>query len=402
MKKYILFFIALSVTFTTVAKEESLAKTDSTTTTILTKKELHRQRVAQRNFHYNILGGPSYTPDFGFLIGGSALMTFRMNPQDTTMRRSVIPMALAFMFEGGGLNLMVKPQLFFKDDKFRIFGVLNYKNTRENFYGIGYNTNKNYERSDSTSQYRYSGFQVNPWFLFRMGKSDIFFGPQIDISYDKLSEPAKHLPQQADYAAAGGDENGYKNFSSGIGFLLSYDTRDIPANPYSGTYVNLRGIMYQKWLGSDQNFYRLELDYRQYKSVGQRKVLAWTLQTKNSFGRHIPLTKYALSGTPFDLRGYYMGQYRDKSSHVALVEYRQMFNTYRSTWLKRITSHLGYVAWGGVGFMGPTPGKIEGVLPNAGLGLRIEVQPRMNVRFDYGRNFVNKQSLFYFNMTEAF
>lgn len=401
MKKYILFFIALSVTLTTVAKEESLAKTDSTTT-ILTKKELHRQRVAQRNFHYNILGGPSYTPDFGVLIGGSALMTFRMNPKDTTMRRSVIPMALAFMFEGGGLNLMVKPQLFFKDDKFRIFGVLNYKNTRENFYGIGYNTNKNYERSDSTSQYRYSGFQVNPWFLFRMGKSDIFFGPQIDISYDKLSEPAKYLPQQADYAAAGGDENGYKNFSSGIGFLLSYDTRDIPANPYRGTYVDLRGIMYQKWLGSDKNFYRLELDYRQYKSVGQRKVLAWTLQSKNTFGRHIPLTKYALSGTPFDLRGYYMGQYRDKSSHVALVEYRQMFNTDRSTWLKRITSHLGYVAWGGVGFMGPTPGKIEGVLPNAGLGLRIEVQPRMNVRFDYGRNFVNKQSLFYFNMTEAF
>ena len=402
MKKYILFFIALSVTFTTVAKEESLAKTDSTNTTILTKKELHRQRVAQRNFHYNILGGPSYTPDFGVLIGGSALMTFRMNPKDTTMRRSVVPMALAFMFEGGGLNLMVKPQLFFKDDKFRIFGVLNYKNTRENFYGIGYNTNKNYERSDSTSQYRYSGFQVNPWFLFRMGKSDIFFGPQIDISYDKLSEPAKYLPQQADYAAAGGDENGYKNFSSGIGFLLSYDTRDIPANPYRGTYVDLRGIMYQKWLGSDKNFYRLELDYRQYKSVGQRKVLAWTLQSKNTFGRHIPLTKYALSGTPFDLRGYYMGQYRDKSSHVALVEYRQMFNTDRSTWLKRITSHLGYVAWGGVGFMGPTPGKIEGVLPNAGLGLRIEVQPRMNVRFDYGRNFVNKQSLFYFNMTEAF
>lgn len=402
MKKYILFFIALSVTLTTVAKEESLAKTDSTTTTILTKKELHRQRVAQRNFHYNILGGPSYTPDFGVLIGGSALMTFRMNPKDTTMRRSVVPMALAFMFEGGGLNLMVKPQLFFKDDKFRIFGVLNYKNTRENFYGIGYNTNKNYERSDSTSQYRYSGFQVNPWFLFRMGKSDIFFGPQIDISYDKLSEPAKYLPQQADYAAAGGDENGYKNFSSGIGFLLSYDTRDIPANPYRGTYVDLRGIMYQKWLGSDKNFYRLELDYRQYKSVGQRKVLAWTLQSKNTFGQHIPLTKYALSGTPFDLRGYYMGQYRDKSSHVALVEYRQMFNTDRSTWLKRITSHLGYVAWGGVGFMGPTPGKIEGVLPNAGLGLRIEVQPRMNVRFDYGRNFVNKQSLFYFNMTEAF
>ena len=40
--------------------------------------------------------------------------------------------------------------------------------------------------------------------------------------------------------------------------------------------------------------------------------------------------------------------------------------------------------------------------PNAGVGLRIEVQPRMNVRLDFGRNFANDQSLFYFNMTEAF
>ena len=45
----------------------------------------------------------------------------------------------------------------------------------------------------------------------------------------------------------------------------------------------------------------------------------------------------------------------------------------------------GYVAWGGCGFMGPTPGKIKDVLPNLGLGLRIEVQPHMNVRLDFPR-----------------
>lgn len=86
-----------------------------------------------------------------------------MNPSDTLQKRSVLPMAVAVMFEGG-LNLMVKPQLFFKNDKFRIFGKFTYKNTLENFYGIGYATNKHYERSDSTSEYRYSGFQINPWF----------------------------------------------------------------------------------------------------------------------------------------------------------------------------------------------------------------------------------------------
>ena len=163
----------------------------------LSKRELHKQRVAKRNLHYNILGGPSYTPDFGVLVGGSALMTFRMNPSDTTQLRSVVPVAIAFMFKGG-LNLFSKPQLFFKGDRFRIFGQFSYKNTQENFYGIGYDTNKDYVRSDTTSQYRYSGIQINPWFLFRLGESNFFVGPQIDINYDKMTKPAKYLAEQAE------------------------------------------------------------------------------------------------------------------------------------------------------------------------------------------------------------
>lgn len=94
------------------------------------KRELRRQEVAKRNLHYNILGGPSYTPDFGLLLGGSALMTFSMHPGDSTLRRSVVPITIAFLFEGG-LNLMSKPQLFFKGDRFRIFGQFAYKNTQE-------------------------------------------------------------------------------------------------------------------------------------------------------------------------------------------------------------------------------------------------------------------------------
>ena len=368
------------------------AKQDSTPA--LSKRELRRQRVARRNLHYNILGGPSYTPDFGLLIGGSALMTFRMNPSDTTQQRSVVPVAIALMFNGG-LNLFSKPQLFF------IFGQFSYKNTQENFYGIGYSTNKDYVRSDTTSQYRYSGLQINPWFLFRLGESNFFAGPQVDLNYDHMYDPAKYLVDQPSYKAAGGTDKGYKNFSSGVGFLLTYDTRDVPANAYRGMYLDFRGMMYQKFLGSDNNFYRLEIDYRQYKTLRKRGVLAWTAQTKNVFG-DVPLNKYALSGTPFDLRGYYMGQYRDKSSHVVMAEYRQMINTDKGNWVKRMLNHVGYVAWAGCGFMGPNPGKIEGVLPNMGVGLRIEVQPRMNVRLDLGRNMVNKQNLFYFNMTEAF
>ena len=149
-------------------------KTDSTRvldTLTLSKKELRKQKVANRNLHYNILGGPSYTPDLGVLIGGTSLLTFRINPEDTLQLRSIIPPSIAIMLKGG-VSVQIKPQLFFKNDKFRIFGQFSYKNILENFYGIGYNTNKNWERSDSTSQYRYNGIQINPWFLFRIKNSD--------------------------------------------------------------------------------------------------------------------------------------------------------------------------------------------------------------------------------------
>ena len=399
----ILIFILLALVASNGLYSQEMNDTTAqdTTTRTLSKKELRKLRVAQRNFHYNILGGPSYSPDFGLLVGGSALMTFSLNPKDTTLKRSVVPMAIAFMFDGG-INLFSKPQLFFKGDRFRIFGKFSYKNTVENYYGIGYDTNKNYLRSDSTSQYRYSGVQINPWFLFRLGESNFFAGPQIDINYDHFTKPGKLLAKEPNYQAAGGNEHGYKNFNSGLGFLLTYDSRDVPANAYKGIYLDFRGMMYHKIFGSENNFYRLELDYRQYKEVGNRKVIAWTAQTKNVFGDNIPLTQYALTGTPFDLRGYYQGQYRDKSSHIIMAEYRQMFNTDQENWLQRIISHLGFVVWGGCGFMGPNPVDIEGVLPNYGVGLRIEVQPRMNVRLDLGKNTVNNQTLFYFNMTEAF
>lgn len=398
--------ITILLLFTLVAtgvqaqqQNDTAAVNDSTPT--LSKKELRKLKKANRNFHYNILGGPSYSPDFGLLVGGSALMTFSLNPQDTTLKRSVVPIALAFMFDGG-INIFSKPQLFFKHDRFRLFGKFSYKNTVENYYDIGYTTNRDYIRSDSTSQYRYSGVQINPWFLFRLGESDFFAGPQIDINYDHFTKLAKGLVENQSYQEAGGTAHGYKNFNSGLGFLLTYDSRDVPANAYKGIYLDFRGMMYHKIFGSEHNFYRLELDYRQYKEVGKRKVIAWTAQTKNVFGDNIPLTQYSLTGTPFDLRGYYQGQYRDKSSHIVMAEYRQMLNTDQETWLKRVINHLGFVVWGGCGFMGPTPTKIEGVLPNYGVGLRIEVQPRMNVRLDLGKNTVNNQTLFYFNMTEAF
>ena len=109
MKRYITGIITLLLSVTALSAQEgmNLMITGNDTTPALTKRELRKQKVAKRNLHYNILGGPSYTPDFGAVLGGSALMTFRMNPSDTTQLRSVVPVAIAFLFNGG-LNSFLK------------------------------------------------------------------------------------------------------------------------------------------------------------------------------------------------------------------------------------------------------------------------------------------------------
>lgn len=125
------------------------------------------------------------------------------------------------------------------------------------------------------------------------------------------------------------------------------------------------------------------------------------IQSKNAFG-DVPISRLPFIGSPFDLRGYYRGQYRDNFGHLAMIEYCNMVNSDKDNLVGKIVNRLGFATWTGVGLIGPSPEDIEGVLPNYGAGLRIEVQPRMNFRIIIGKNPVNGNTVAYFNMTEAF
>lgn len=356
-----------------------------------------------RNFRWSVLGGPGYTPDFGVLLGVSGLFTLKMNPQDTLQKRSVIPINLAILLSGG-VNTAVRPQLFFKEDKFRIFGTLSLKNSYDNYYGVGFDTNKEVERGKETTRFYASGFQINPTFYFRMGASNFFMGPWIDLYQDNWKSVADGIQADPHYLSMGGTGDGLKVFNVGLGAELSYDTRDIPANAYSGARFSLAGGYYSKAFGGDHNYGSVSLDYRQFvelKFLGNRRTLGWTLQSSNTFG-DVPISQMPGVGSPFDLRGFYKGHFRDKSTTFGLLEYRHMVNTDRSSGWKRLANRFGFATWAGLGIMGPDFATVEGVLPNFGAGLRIEVQPRMNFRLDIGYDPINKNSLFYLNMTEAF
>ncbi|MBR8536370.1 BamA/TamA family outer membrane protein [Carboxylicivirga sediminis] len=365
-----------------------------------TEKDSIQQK---KNLRFSILGGPGYTPDYGLVIGGSCLFTFSTNVADTTMKRSVLPVAFAYMTNGGG-SMIVRPQLFFNEDRFRIFGQFSMNSTLDNYYGVGYETNSSTDRGEKTTQYRSVGFKMNPIFLFRYSDTNLFLGASIDAGKRSMEEPSEGVINDPHFIAQGGTTEGLSFTNVGIGANISYDTRDIPANAYSGMFVEVSATYYPKAIGSTMEYGVYKLDYRQFrelKMLGERRVLAWMLNGRFTSG-DVPITEMSLVGSPFDLRGYYLGHYRDRNALMSVVEYRHMFNAGDETRFRRLLSKCGFVTWGGVGSVSDKFMDSKHLLPNYGAGLRIEVQPRMNFRLDVGRDPTNKQNLIYFNMTEAF
>lgn len=99
----------------------------------------------------------------------------------------------------------------------------------------------------------------------------------------------------------------------------------------------------------------------------------------------IPFTELPMFGSPFDLRGYYWGKYRDKSMAYGIMEYRHMFGSEASYRRGNFWSKLGFVVWGGTGTIGRMPAEWNRWKWNYGAGLRVQVQPKKNFRFDVGR-----------------
>jgi hypothetical protein len=386
--------LLLSSSLSVVAQDTVKIQKDT-----VSKKEKHISEKKSRKVRLSILGGPGYTPDFGVLIGGSALATFKTSVNDTLLKRSFIP--LAFALSQSGVGITSRPQIYFNNDNWRIFGQFVFKNNYEHYYGVGFDKNSDTPRSKETTQYKGQTININPVVMFRMGKTNLFTSAIADLISEKMSDPAALIVEDIDYLSQGGTSKGLQSFNVGLGFGGSYDTRDIPANPYKGIFLDFKFIYYSKFFAGDRNFGNVSIDYRQFKSVGNRKVFAWTVQSKTSFG-DVPISRLNFVGSPFDLRGYYMGQYRDKVAHLAILEYRQMINTNRETRFLRLMNNIGFAAWGGSGASGPGLFDIKGILPNFGGGLRVQLQPRMNFRMDIGHNPLLKQNLLYFNITEAF
>lgn len=336
----------------------------------------------------SILAGPGYTPDNGALIGGGFLYTFKTNKTDSLIQRSSVPLNL-FYSTKGNIGIKSKLKSFWNEDKIRFNLNLNATKAQDNYFGVGFESADQIDLGDDTSKYDRVSYQISPEFLYRL-KRNFYVGALFDLNSTDVKEANSIMLNDPYY-----QEYGPKNLNIGLGVSLNYDSRDIAVNAYKGYFAKFGFTNYSKSFGSDNNYSIFELDFRTYHTI-TRPGNTFAVKLYGRFGTgNVPYAQLSTLGGNDGLRGYLTGKYIEKTAVFAIPEWRYMF-------LKKdgSMSKHGFATWVGLGTIAESISKIEKFVPNVGLGYRFEVQPRMNVRIDYG---IGKQtSGLYFNFTEAF
>jgi len=180
--------------------------------------------------------------------------------------------------------------------------------------------------------------------------------------------------------------------TAGVGLVGTFDTRDIPMNPKGGTLVSLAASYAPEGLGSLRTYEKYIFSYNRYVALADRQVLTIRVAGCATPGEP-PFYALCLLGKPSDLRGYEVGQYRDKAMLTAQAEWRWTF-------YKR----FGLVAFAGTGQVAPALSDLrrDAWLPGFGGGVRymLTEEYRLNVGLDYARG--KDSDAVYFVVGEAF
>ncbi len=352
------------------------------------RKKLKKERIEAGLPFLSPMIGPGYTPDAGLLFAVGGLLSFKTNRNDTLIQRSSLPVTFITSTRGN-IVFGAKLKSFWWKDRVRINVLAAISDAKDDYFGVGYNSAVSIPKSDTTTLYTRQGWAFNSEFLYRI-RPKLYVGILFDFNYTNAVETNPVMEEDPTFI-----EFGPKNYNAGVGFSLQYDSRDIVVNAWKGIFANLSTIIYASGLGSDNDYQTVLLDLRHYRQLEREgKTIAFRYKGRFGYG-DVPWAEMTKLGGSREMRGYIKGQYRDVAGMHFTAEYRHMFLNH----LGELSAH-GFTTWLGSGTIFNGVNNIEKWLPNFGFGYRFEVQPRMNLRIDFG--FGRDSTGIYFDFTEVF
>lgn len=336
------------------------------------------------------VGAPAYTPEQGLLFAAGGVLSWNGDVEHPELPRSSLTLVGGWS-TSGSVMLQSRLTAFTNADRVRFVVPVDVRDQPDHYFGVGFHNAFTRPLGPQTTALKRTWWDLEPTVLVKV-RGALFFGAVLQFSGTLAREVSQGVEADADFQRAGP-----RVVNTGVGVTLQYDSRDVPINAWSGTFLAATFTGYGRALGANTAWYSFALDWRAYVQVLRPgSTLAWQVKYRTALGE-VPWSELSQVGTPWDLRSYRWGQYRDRTALTAVAEYRFMLPfPAESLW-----SHLGFATWVGVGALGhePWPNPTQ-LLPSAGVGLRVEWQKRITVRLDVG--FGREARGVYFNFLEAF
>jgi outer membrane protein assembly factor BamA len=318
----------------------------------------------------------SYAPETRFLFGVGALTPFKCS-NDSITKHSLIAAFVAYS-QNRQDYIYVPYQIYTKDNNYYFEGEADYYNYSYYYWGIG-------EARVPKELYNVRFPKI---LLSAYRKITTHFYAGLDYYYENdvmgATQPGGSLAADTIRGSKG-------STTSGGGLDLLYDTRDHIFFPHYGWYIRVTSYFNFPTLGSTYSYDKVVTDAAWYHQLAEPVVLALNQHNQFTWG-DVPFNQLALLGGTKQIRGYYMGYYRDDILSYLQAEARV-----------HLIGRVSCVAFGTMAFYGnyntfpetPTPVFAEGV----GLRYNYEKKQHINVRFDVGYGVTVE---YYLTIQEAF
>ncbi|MFZ4798169.1 MAG: BamA/TamA family outer membrane protein [Bacteroidia bacterium] len=375
MTKKNILFILFFITFSSLAFSQS--KLEKMLDKMYDKIEGDSDKPKKNSFFAVPIWG--VTPETGWQIGLSLIYLNRQF-NDSVSRPSLFRLNTQYT----QLNqYTIRPyiDLFTKNNKYNIKASYTFKKFNEYYWGIGNETpNSNkalYDFSQNRLQLRITKQVVKGIYLGIQSEQNLT--NDFNFKGNPLFEKKEVI-----------GNNG--SFTSGLGLVVSFDTRNQIYYPTKGHFIDITTLFNQAVFGSDFNFNNLSIDARKYFNLWNENVLALQGFANLNDG-NIPFKQLATIGSESFMRGYYNGRFRDHHAMAFQAELR-----------KKVWGPISITFFGGFGNVANQSSLLfTNIKPNYGIGFRAIAIRRehVNIRIDYGRGENGIQG-FYFTMNEAF
>jgi len=325
---------------------------------------------------------PNYNAQFGFgvaLVG----MAFRKLDDHPETPPST-GMLLGYASDNGTWGTMLAGIAHFDGDAWRAAGGLGYFKLFYDFFGFG---------TDAGTSGESIEIKQPVSFLFGQGlrrvSGDLYGGVRAQYVHSEFSINSNTIPPElAPFAGLTGTVN-----SLGLAPVVQFDSRDNTYYPVRGWNSSLATTMSFDGFASDSTFQRTYgyVDFYHGWAEG-RQVLALGVDGCYVSG-DVPISNYCSIGELKGIRGYQVGRYQDRFQASLQAEYR-----------RKIAGRFGFVVFGGIAGISPTPAQFDGgdLRAAGGAGLRFQLTKKYPLNYRVDAAFGSDGGLFYVAVAEAF